>query len=78
MNGERTKVNEFYDNPQQFLDEINSINVRRLVNQADKDLIKKLKRWIKEYWKEDGSMFFYESQYARLQQILKDKIESGN
>ena len=78
MNGERTQVIEFYDNPQQFLDEINSINVRRLVNQADKDLIKKLKRWIKKYWKEDGSMFFYESQYARLQQILKDKIESGN
>ena len=45
---------------------------------VQKDLIKKLKRWIKEYWKEDGSMFFYESQYARLQQILKDKIESGN
>jgi len=78
MNGERTKVIEFYDNPQQFLDEIQSINVRRLINQSDKDLIKKLKRWIKEYWKEDGSMFLYESQYARLQQILKDKIESGN
>ena len=47
---ERMKVNEYYDNPQQFLDEISKINVRKLVNQSDKDLIKKLKKWIKEYW----------------------------
>lgn len=72
---ERTKVNEYYENPQQFIDEIKSINVRRLVSQSDKDLIKKLKRWIKEYWKDDGSMFLYESQYARLQLILKDRID---
>lgn len=72
---ERMKVIEYYDNPQQFLDEIQSINVRKLVNQSDKDLVKKLKRWVKEYWQEDGSMFLYESQYARLQAILKDRIE---
>jgi hypothetical protein len=72
---ERMKVIEYYDNPQQFLDEIQSINVRKLVNQSNKDLIKKLKRWVKEYWQEDGSMFLYESQYARLQAILKDRIE---
>ena len=72
---ERTKVNEYYENPQQFIDEIKRINVRRLVSQSDKDLIKKLKRWIKEYWKDDGSMFLYESQYARLQLILKDRID---
>lgn len=71
---ERTKVNEYYENPQQFIDEIKSINVRRLVSQSDKDLIKKLKRWIKAYWKDDGSMFLYESQYARLQMILRDRI----
>ena len=69
---ERMKVNEYYDNPQQFLDEISKINVRKLVNQSDKDLIKKLKKWIKEYWQEDGSMFLYESQYKTLQMILKD------
>ena len=38
---ERMKVIEYYDNPQQFLDEIQSINVRKLVNQSDKDLVKK-------------------------------------
>lgn len=72
---ERMKVNEYYDNPQQFLDEISKINVRKLVNQSDKNLIKKLKKWIKEYWQEDGSMFLYESQYKRLQMILKDIIQ---
>lgn len=72
---ERQYVNEYYDNPQQFLDEIKSINVRKLVNQSDKDLIKKLKKWIKEYWQEDGSMFLYESQYKRLQMILKEIID---
>lgn len=71
---ERMTVKEYYDNPQQFKDEVLSINVRKLVESADKELIKKLKRWIKEYWKDDGSMFLYESQYARLQLILKDKI----
>lgn len=72
---ERMTVKEYYDNPQQFKDEVLSINVRKLVETSDKDLIKKLKRWIKEYWKDDGSMFLYESQYTRLQTILKDKID---
>lgn len=72
---ERTMVKEFYDNPQDFLDDLNSINTRKLVNQNDKDLIRKLKRWVKEYWKDDGSMNLYESQYTRLQmfkEALKD------
>lgn len=73
--GERTTVKEFYENPQQFLDELNSINVRKLIHQNDKDLIRKLKRWVKEYWKDDGSMNLYESQYARLQSFLKELID---
>ena len=72
---ERTKVIEFYENPQQFLDELTSINVRKLVEKSDKELIKKLRRWVKEYWKDDGSMNLFESQYKRLQLILKDKIQ---
>ena len=75
MNKERTTVKEFYENPQQFLDELNSINVRKLVNKSDKDLVKKLKRWVKEYWKEDGSMNLFESQYARLQMFLKELLD---
>lgn len=75
MEKERTTVKEFYENPQQFLDELNSINVRKLVNKSDKDLIKKLKRWVKEYWKDDGSMNLFESQYARLQIFLKELID---
>ena len=75
MEKERTTVKEFYENPQQFLDELNSINVRKLVNKSDKDLIKKLKRWVKEYWKDDGSMNLFESQYRRLQMFLKEIID---
>ena len=71
MEKERTTVKEFYDNPQQFLDELNSVNTRKLVHQNDKDLIRKLKRWVKDYWKDDGSMNLYESQYKRLQMFLE-------
>lgn len=71
---ERTMVKEFYDNPQDFLDDLNSINTRKLVHQNDKDLIRKLKRWVKEYWKDDGSMNLYESQYTRLQ-MFKEELK---
>lgn len=78
---EKTTVKEFYDNPQDFLDDLNSINTRKLVHQNDKDLIRKLKRWVKEYWKDDGSMNLYESQYKRLQmfkEALVYKIKEGD
>lgn len=68
---ERIKINEYYDNPEQFVQDIHSINIRKLVSNSDKELIKKLKRWYKTY---GIDMNLYESQYARLQQILKDKI----
>ena len=71
---ERLKINEYYENPQQFVDELMSINVRKLEYVPDKDLIKKLKRWYKEY---GIDMNLYESQYARLQQILRDKIDDN-
>lgn len=71
---ERLKINEYYENPQQFIDELMSINVRKLEYAPDKDLIKKLKRWYKDY---GIDMNLYESQYARLQQILRDKIDDN-
>lgn len=55
---ERMKVNEYYDNPQQFLDEISKINVRKLVNQSDKDLIKNLKNGLKNIGKKMGQCFY--------------------
>ena len=69
---ERIKINEYYDNPEQFVQEIHSINIRKLVSISDKELIKKLKRWYKTYGMD---MNLYESQYARLQQILNDKVD---
>lgn len=72
MQKERTKVIEFYQVPQQFLEELKSIPTRKLIHKRDKDLISKLKKWVREYWNDDGSMDLYESQYARLQSFLKD------
>lgn len=70
---ERTTVKEFYENPQDFLKELKSINTRKLTKESDKNLIKKLKRWVSLYWKDDGSMNLFETQYMRLQEFLKDK-----
>lgn len=71
-NGERTLIKEFYDNPNDFLEELKSIPTRKLVEERDKKLIQKLKRWVREYWKDDGSMDFYESQARRLKEMLDD------
>jgi len=71
--GERTLVSEFYDNPQQFVDELYSINTRKLVNDRDKKLIQKLKRWYKTYW--NGDMDLYESQYRRLKEMVEQNVK---
>jgi len=71
-NIEKTKINEYYDNPQDFLDELKAIPVRKLVEESDKNLIQKLKRWVREYWKDDGTMDFYPSQAKRMKEMLKD------
>ena len=71
-NGERTLIKEFYDNPNDFLEELKAIPVRKLVEEKDKKLIQKLKRWVREYWKDDGTMEFYESQARRMKEMLTD------
>ena len=71
-NGERTLIKEFYDNPKDFLEELKLIPTRKLTEERDKKLIQKLKRWVREYWKDDGSMDFYESQARRLKEMLDD------
>lgn len=70
--GERTLIKEYYDNPNDFLTELKAIPVRKLVEERDKKLIQKLKRWVREYWKDDGSMDFYESQARRIKEMLND------
>lgn len=72
-NGERTLVSEFYDDTQQFLDELYSINTRKLVEDKDKKLIQKLKRWYKTYW--NGDMDLYESQYRRLKEMVEQNVK---
>ena len=71
-NGERTLIKEYYDNPNDFLEELKLIPTRKLAEERDKKLIQKLKRWVREYWKDDGSMDFYESQARRLKEMLDD------
>ena len=71
-NGERTLIREYYDNPNDFLEELKAIPTRKLAEERDKKLIQKLKRWVREYWKDDGSMEFYESQARRIKEMLAD------
>lgn len=71
-NGERTLIKEYYDNPNDFLEELKAIPTRKLTEERDKKLIQKLKRWVREYWKDDGSMEFYESQARRIKEMLSD------
>lgn len=70
--GEKTLIKEYYDNPNDFLEELKAIPTRKLVEERDKKLIQKLKRWVREYWKEDGTMEFYPSQARRLKEMLAD------
>lgn len=72
--GERTLVKEFYDDPNDFLTELKAIPVRKLVDKRDKDLISKLKRWVRQYWNTETGMDFYESQARRMKAML-DGIE---
>lgn len=70
--GEKTLIKEYYDNPKDFLEELKAIPTRKLVEIRDKKLIQKLKRWVREYWKDDGSMEFYPSQARRIKEMLAD------
>ena len=70
--GEKTLIKEYYDNPNDFLDELKQIPVRKLVEVRDKKLVQKLKRWVREYWKDDGTMEFYPSQARRIKEMLAD------
>ena len=73
--GERTKVSEYYEDVNQFVDELYSINVRKLVHESDKKLIQKLKKWYKTYWVENEGMDLYESQYRRLKEMVEQNVE---
>ena len=70
--GEKTLIKEYYDNPKDFLEELKMIPTRKLVEIRDKKLIQKLKRWVREYWKDDGTMEFYPSQARRIKEMLAD------
>jgi hypothetical protein len=74
-NGERTQVSEYYDDINQFVTELYSINVRKLVDVRDKKLIQKLKKWYKTYWDNEKGMDLYESQYRRLKEMVEQNVK---
>jgi hypothetical protein len=74
-NGERTTVSEYYENINDFVDELYSVNVRKLVNESDKKLIQKLKKWYKTYWDAEKGMDLYESQYRRLKEMVEKNVQ---
>ena len=71
MEKERTKVKEFYENIDDFVKDLYSINTRKLIHESDKKLIQKLKKWYKTYWIEGEGMNLYESQYRRLKEMIE-------
>jgi hypothetical protein len=71
MEKERTTVKEFYENIDDFVTELYSINTRKLIHENDKKLIQKLKKWYKTYWVEGEGMNLYESQYRRLKEMIE-------
>lgn len=74
-NGERTSVSEYYENINDFVNELYSVNVRKLVNESDKKLIQKLKKWYKTYWDAEKGMDLYESQYRRLKEMVEKNVQ---
>lgn len=73
MDNEGTKVLDYYDNLEDFLNDLKSVKVRRLKNESDKRLIQKLKRWVREYWNEEEGMDLYKSQYLRLKMMIEEQ-----
>ena len=73
MDNEGTKVLDYYDNLDDFLNDLKSVKVRRLKNESDKRLIQKLKRWVREYWNEEKGMDLYKSQYLRLKMMIEEQ-----
>lgn len=67
---EITKITSYFQSVNEFKELLDSIPVRKLQTQTDKDFIKKMKKYLKEYGE---NMTILDSQYKRLM-ILKEEI----
>ena len=67
-----THIKDFFTSGDEFIEIINSIPVRKLVHQTDKDFIKKMKKYYKEYG-EDMSLM--ESQAKRVRMLKEQCLE---
>lgn len=67
---ETRNIKEFFNSVEEFNLYLQSIPVRKLIKQTDKDFIKKMKKYIKEYGE---NMTMLDSQYKRLV-LLKEAL----
>lgn len=64
-----THLKDFFSSGDEFIEIVNSIPVRKLIHQTDKDFVRKMKKYYKEYGEE---MSLMESQAKRIK-MLKDE-----
>nr|DAO90618.1 MAG TPA: hypothetical protein [Caudoviricetes sp.] len=63
-------IKDFFNTIEEFNSILQSIPVRKLVKQTDKDFIKKMKKYLKEYGE---NMTMLESQYKRII-LLREEV----
>lgn len=63
-------IKDFFNTIEEFNSILHSIPVRKLVKQTDKDFIKKMKKYLKEYGE---NMTMLESQYKRII-LLREEV----
>lgn len=73
MDNEQKTIIEFFGSDENMDNILNAIPVRKLIHQTDKDFVRKMKKYHKEY----GSfMKLFESQYKRII-MLKEEAENA-
>ena len=66
------RITDFFSSIQEFNDILESIPVRKLQTQTDKDFIKKMKKYYKDYGE---SMTLLESQAKRIM-MIKEEVDA--
>jgi len=73
MDNEQKTIIEFFGSDENMDNILNAIPVRKLIHQTDKDFVRKMKKYHKEY---GSSMKLFESQYKRII-MLKEEAENA-
>ena len=73
MENEQKTIIDFFGTDEEMDNILNAIPVRKLIHQTDKDFVRKMKKYHKEY---GSSMKLFESQYKRIL-MLKEEAENA-